>query len=66
MCAGLDWRARADLVQLLRDLKQECSLLVISHDLRELAPIVDHAWQMQDGGVLEKMTGPLPVPRTGC
>jgi hypothetical protein len=26
--------------------------------------IVDHAWQMQTGGTLTKMTGPLPVPKS--
>lgn len=61
--AGLDWKARADLVKLLQALKQDCSLLVISHDLRELAPIVDVAWEMLPGGILEQREGQLPIPK---
>lgn len=51
--AGLDWRARKELVALLSRLKQQCSVLVISHDLRELAPITDAVWHMLVGGRLE-------------
>ncbi|KAJ4822158.1 ABC transporter I member 11, chloroplastic [Turnera subulata] len=32
--AGLDWKARADVVKLLRHLKKELSILVVSHDLK--------------------------------
>ncbi|KAG8384988.1 hypothetical protein BUALT_Bualt04G0175400 [Buddleja alternifolia] len=32
--AGLDWKARADVVKLLKDLKKELTLLVVSHDLK--------------------------------
>jgi energy-coupling factor transporter ATP-binding protein EcfA2 len=38
--AGLDWRARRDVAALLGQLKRECTLLVVSHDLRELTPMV--------------------------
>ncbi|TVT97665.1 hypothetical protein EJB05_57077 [Eragrostis curvula] len=31
--AGLDWKARADVVNLLRDLKKHHTILVVSHDL---------------------------------
>uniref|UniRef100_A0A5B6ZJB3 Putative Non-intrinsic ABC protein 14 n=1 Tax=Davidia involucrata TaxID=16924 RepID=A0A5B6ZJB3_DAVIN len=57
--AGLDWKARADVVKLLMHLKKELTLLVVSHDLRELAPLVDRSWRMEMGGVLEEE--PLPV-----
>ncbi|KAL3813910.1 hypothetical protein ACJIZ3_015178 [Penstemon smallii] len=50
--AGLDWKARADVVKLLKDLKKELSLLVVSHDLKELAPLADQSWRMEMGGVL--------------
>jgi energy-coupling factor transporter ATP-binding protein EcfA2 len=53
--AGLDWRARAEVVQLLARLKHQCSLLVVSHDLREIAPLVDCAFRMQGGGRLEQV-----------
>lgn len=59
--AGLDWRARKELVALLTRLKQHLSLLVVSHDLRELAPIVDTAWEMQAGGTLEARGTQIPV-----
>ncbi|KAL3526276.1 hypothetical protein ACH5RR_010932 [Cinchona calisaya] len=57
--AGLDWKARADVVKLLRDLKKELTLLVVSHDLKELAPLVDESWRMEMGGILKGE--PLPV-----
>ncbi|KAK6155372.1 hypothetical protein DH2020_009620 [Rehmannia glutinosa] len=34
--AGLDWKARADVVKLLKDLKKELTLLVVSHDLKSI------------------------------
>ncbi|XP_037494787.1 ABC transporter I family member 11, chloroplastic isoform X2 [Jatropha curcas] len=36
--AGLDWKARADVVKLLKQLKKELTLLVVSHDLKILGP----------------------------
>ncbi len=50
--AGLDWKTRGELVRLLEALKSECTVLVVSHDLRELAPLVDASWRMQPGGLL--------------
>lgn len=57
--AGLDWKARADVVKLLKHLKKELTILVVSHDLKELAAIVDRSWRMEMGGVLREE--PLPV-----
>ncbi|KAG5527001.1 hypothetical protein RHGRI_028063 [Rhododendron griersonianum] len=57
--AGLDWKARADVVKLLKHLKKELTLLVVSHDLKELAPLVDWSWKMEIGGVLKEE--PLPA-----
>jgi energy-coupling factor transporter ATP-binding protein EcfA2 len=56
--AGLDWKARAEVVQLLSAIKKECTLLVVSHDLREIEPLVDVAWKMQMGGQLEPVEWP--------
>jgi hypothetical protein len=39
-------------------LKAECSVLVVSHDLRELAPLVDCAWEMEPGGQLRSVPWP--------
>ncbi|XP_074289159.1 ABC transporter I family member 11, chloroplastic-like [Silene latifolia] len=57
--AGLDWKARADVAKLLKHLKKELTLLVVSHDLKELAPLVDQSWRMEVGGVLK--AEPLPL-----
>ncbi|CAN1838930.1 ABC transporter I family member 11, chloroplastic [Linum perenne] len=57
--AGLDWKARADVVKLLKQLKKELTVLVVSHDLKEFTSVVDHSWRMQMGGFLQKDV--LPV-----
>ena len=31
---NLDWKARADVVKLLKDLKKQLTILVVSHDLK--------------------------------
>ncbi|KAG7985952.1 hypothetical protein I3843_03G054100 [Carya illinoinensis] len=36
--AGLDWKARADVVKLLKVLKKELTILVVSHDLKSAFP----------------------------
>ena len=51
--AGLDWKARRELAVLLGQLKSECSILCVSHDLRELAPLVDRGYEMKPGGTME-------------
>jgi energy-coupling factor transporter ATP-binding protein EcfA2 len=56
--AGLDWRARAEVVALLRQLKRQCTLLVVSHDLREIQELVDCAWRMHLGGTMEPVAWP--------
>lgn len=56
--AGLDWRARADMVKLLGELKKGRSLLVVSHDLGELMPLVDRSWKMEMGGHLAEVEWP--------
>ena len=38
--AGLDWRARIEIADTLKELNKECTILVVSHDLRELSPLV--------------------------
>ena len=40
--AGLDWKARMEVAETLKLLKKECTILVVSHDLRELSPLVSH------------------------
>lgn len=52
--AGLDWKARADVIKLLKHLKKKLTILVVSHDLKELKPLVDHSWRMEMGGFLRE------------
>lgn len=39
-----------EVVSLLRELKKQATLLVVSHDLADIAPLVDCAWRMQVRG----------------
>jgi len=56
--AGLDWQARREVVELLARLKKECTLLVVSHDIREIYPLVDVAWSMKLGGAMQPLAWP--------
>jgi energy-coupling factor transport system ATP-binding protein len=47
--AGLDWSMRQQLVSLLAKLKQDWSLLVVSHDASELVDIADRCWTLNHG-----------------
>lgn len=60
--AGLDWKARMEVADVLKDLKKKCTILVVSHDLRELTPLVDKAWEMQPGGILQTASWPPAQP----
>ena len=63
--AGLDWKTREELVKLLGALKKECTVLVVSHDLRELGGLVaggeGRSWRMHRGGVLMEEKLPTSV-----
>lgn len=58
--AGLDWRTRKELVQLLRRIKEKTSVLVASHDVKEIAPIVDAAMEMEHGKLNAMAWPPMP------
>lgn len=58
--AGLDWVARQEVVAILKKLKEQCTVLVVSHDLAEIAPLVDCAWRMRLGGTCEPVAWPPP------
>ncbi|OAB57622.1 lytic murein transglycosylase [Phormidium willei BDU 130791] len=49
--AGLDWSMRRQLANLLKQLKQDWSLLVVTHDAGELLEIADSCWTIHDGTV---------------
>jgi len=51
--AGLDWSMRQQLVNVLRKLKTEWSLLVVSHDAGDMAAIADRCWTLNHGQLIE-------------
>jgi energy-coupling factor transport system ATP-binding protein len=53
--AGLDWSMRQQLVNLLAKLKQDWTLLVVTHDAGDLLAIADKCWQI-DRGLLTETT----------
>jgi energy-coupling factor transport system ATP-binding protein len=50
--AGLDWQSRSEVASLLAQLKKQCTLLVVSHDLKEIGSLVDKRFEMSLGGFL--------------
>ncbi|MBD0334138.1 MAG: energy-coupling factor ABC transporter ATP-binding protein [Cyanobacteria bacterium Co-bin13] len=55
--AGLDWSMRRQVVDLLKQLKREWSLLVVSHDAEELSLLADRRWRIDHGEL-----SPVPQP----
>jgi energy-coupling factor transport system ATP-binding protein len=51
--AGLDWSMRQQLVSLLAQLKQDWTLLVVTHDAGDLLAIADKCWQIDRGKLTE-------------
>ena len=51
--AGLDWSMRQQLVNLLAQLKQQWTLLVVTHDAGDLLAIADKCWQIERGKLTE-------------
>jgi energy-coupling factor transport system ATP-binding protein len=47
--AGLDWSMRGQLVKLLAKLKAHWTLLVVTHDAKDLVSIADYCWRIQHG-----------------
>lgn len=47
--AGLDWSMRRQLVNLLAKLKQDWTLLVVTHDAGDLLAIADRCWTLNHG-----------------
>jgi energy-coupling factor transport system ATP-binding protein len=47
--AGLDWSMRQQLVNLLAKLKQDWSLLIVTHDAGDLLAIADQCWTLNHG-----------------
>jgi energy-coupling factor transport system ATP-binding protein len=57
--AGLDWSIRKQLVNLLAQLKQQRTLLVVTHDAGDLLAIADRCWTIQHGEIYP--TAPLAI-----
>jgi energy-coupling factor transport system ATP-binding protein len=53
--AGLDWSMRQQLVSLLGKLKQDWTLLVVTHDAGDLLAIADKCWQINNGILTESV-----------
>ncbi|MEA5568419.1 MULTISPECIES: energy-coupling factor ABC transporter ATP-binding protein [unclassified Anabaena] len=47
--AGLDWSMRRQLVSLLAKLKQDWTLLVVTHDAGDMLAIADRCWTLKQG-----------------
>jgi len=47
--AGLDWSMRHQLVKLLARLKAHWTLLIVTHEPRELIRLADRCWQIERG-----------------
>ena len=50
--AGLDWSMRRQLVNLLAKLKQDWTLLVVTHDAGDLLAIADYCWTLNHGELI--------------
>jgi energy-coupling factor transporter ATP-binding protein EcfA2 len=48
--AGLDWKARHELVGVLEKMREDCTVLVVSHDLGEVETLVTRSYRMRKGG----------------
>jgi energy-coupling factor transporter ATP-binding protein EcfA2 len=50
-------------VGVLRSLKKggRMTILVVSHDIDELVPLIDETWEMKPGGFLVPMPCPMPT-----
>ncbi len=61
--AGLDWSTRQQLVNLLAQLKQEWTLLIVTHDAGDLLAIADKCWQIDRGELTSVNPQSLVVSR---
>ncbi|WP_373530580.1 ABC transporter ATP-binding protein [Nostoc sp.] len=67
--AGLDWSMRRQLVNLLAKLKQDWTLLVVTHDAGDMLAIADRCWTLNHGelesvdpkALAAKVKEPLPT-----
>ncbi|MFN6482177.1 MULTISPECIES: energy-coupling factor ABC transporter ATP-binding protein [unclassified Nostoc] len=67
--AGLDWSMRRQLVNLLAKLKQDWTLLIVTHDAGDLLAIADRCWTLNHGelesvdpkSLESKVKEPLPI-----
>jgi len=47
--AGLDWSMRRQVISLLKKLKKDWSLLIVTHDAGDLIQLADRAWALDHG-----------------
>lgn len=61
--AGLDWSMRKQVTGLLKQLKKDWSLLIVTHDASELTELADRAWTL-DHGILKPYSLLAPMKAT--
>lgn len=61
--AGLDWSMRQQLVSLLAKLKQDWSLLIVTHDAGDLLAIADQCWTLNHGELTPADPAKLAIGR---
>ncbi|NMG09964.1 energy-coupling factor ABC transporter ATP-binding protein [Brasilonema sp. UFV-L1] len=61
--AGLDWSIRQQLVALLAKLKQDWTLLIVTHDPGDLLAIADRCWTLKHGDLQSVDPATLGAPR---
>jgi energy-coupling factor transport system ATP-binding protein len=49
--AGLDWSMRKQILGILKDLKKDWTILVVTHEPEELSEMADQVWKITNGTV---------------
>jgi len=54
--AGLDWSMKQQVVGLLANLKKDWTLLIVTHDAKDLLEIADTSWKINQGKLINTYT----------
>ena len=60
---GLDYGQKQEFMALLRRIKGECGILMISHDWQEVGQLADRLYLLQEGGNLREISLPIRTER---
>lgn len=58
--AGLDWSMRRQILEVLKQLKKQWTVIVVSHEPEELLSVSDRAWRLTHGE-LQEPSAPAPI-----